>query len=252
MNSNASFAEGLSYATGVAEENLGSFLDKTKETADGISDLSAKGSELNTVAEGMGGLAESATTANANTGELATSMGELGTNTEGISDNLTNINDALNGLPETDKLADLAAKFTSLGEAIQAVADVLGIGEEGAVSTLVSALNEISTLSLDGGGDGGEEGAGGGIISQFNNLKTAVDDVTNAISGGGSSGSTGGGDASNSSSPSMSAGAGDGEGASGLISAIGEIKPATDEALGGGGEEGESEGEGSGAIPQFQ
>ncbi|MCI8923631.1 MAG: hypothetical protein HFI45_06475, partial [Lachnospiraceae bacterium] len=67
-----------------------------------------------------------------------------------------------------------------------------------------------------------------------------------------SSGSTGGGDASNSSSPSMSAGAGDGEGASGLISAIGEIKPATDEALGGGGEEGESEGEGSGAIPQFQ
>lgn len=252
MNSNASFAEGLSYATGVAEENLGSFLDKTKETADGISDLSAKGSELNTVAEGMGGLAESATTANANTGELAASMGELGTNTEGISDNLTNINDALNGLPETDKLADLAATFTSLGEAIQAVADVLGIGEEGAVSTLVSALNEISTLSLDGGGDGGEEGAGGGIISQFNNLKTAVDDVTNAISGGGSSGSTGGGDASNSSSPSMSAGAGDGEGASGLISAIGEIKPATDEALGGGGEEGESEGEGSGAIPQFQ
>ncbi len=252
MNSNASFAEGLSYATGVAEENLGSFLDKTKETADGISDLSAKGSELNTVAEGMGGLAESATTANANTGELATSMGELGTNTEGISDNLTNINDALNGLPEADKLADLAAKFTSLGEAIQAVADVLGIGEEGGVSTLVSALNEISTLSLDGGGDGGEEGAGGGIISQFNNLKTAVDDVTNAISGGGSSGSTGGGDASNSSSPSMSAGAGDGEGASGLISAIGEIKPATDEALGGGGEEGESEGEGSGAIPQFQ
>ena len=201
MNSNASFAEGLSYATGVAEENLGSFLDKTKETADGISDLSAKGSELNTVAEGMGGLAESATTANANTGELAASMGELGTNTEGISDDLTSINDALNGLPETDKLADLAAKFTSLGEAIQAVADVLGIGEEGAVSTLVSALNEISTLSLDGGGDGGEEGAGGGIISQFNNLKTAVDDVTNAISGGGSSGSTGGGDASNSSSP---------------------------------------------------
>ena len=222
-----------------------------------LTDTSEKLDDMNTKLDGstesMDKLSSSATTASEGASSIATSMGELGTNTEGISDNLTNINDALNGLPEADKLADLAAKFTSLGEAIQAVADVLGIGEEGAVSTLVSALNEISTLSLDGGGDGGEEGAGGGIISQFNNLKTAVDDVTNAISGGGSSGSTGGGDASNSSSPSMSAGAGDGEGASGLISAIGEIKPATDEALGGGGGDGEeSEGEGSGAIPQFR
>lgn len=221
-----------------------------------LTDTSEKLDDVNTKLDGstesMDKLSSSATTASEGASSIAASMGELGTNTEGISDDLTSIHDALNGLPEADKLADLAAKFTNLGEAIQAVADVLGIGEEGAVSTLVSALNEISTLSLDGGGDGGEEGAGGGIISQFNNLKTAVDDVTNAISGGGSSGSTGGGDASNSSSPSMSAGAGDGEGASGLISAIGEIKPATDEALGGGGEEGESEGEGSGAIPQFQ
>lgn len=71
--------------------------------------------------------------------------------------------------------------------------------------------------------------------------------MTNAIFGGGSSGGEGG-DASGSSSSSMSAGADD-EGAGGLISAIGEIKPATDEALGGEGED--SEGEGSGAIPQF-
>ena len=221
-----------------------------------LTDTSEKLDDMNTKLDGstesMDKLSSSATTASEGASSIAASMGELGTNTEGISDDLTSINDALNGLPEADKLADLAAKFTNLGRAIQTVADALGIGEEGAVSTLVSALNEISTISLDGGGDGGEEGAGGGIILQFNNLKTAVDDVTNAISGGGSSGSTGGGDASNSSSPSMSAGAGDGEGASGLISAIGEIKPATDEALGGGGEEGESEGEGSGAIPQFQ
>lgn len=250
MNSNASFAEGLSYATGVAEENLGSFLDKTKETADGISDLSAKGSELNTVTEGMGGLAESATTANANTGELATSMGELGTNTEGISDNLTNINDALNGLPEAENINAISDAFTNMGEAIKSVADALGVGEEGTVGGLVGALQSLSEISLgEMGGEG--QGGGTGIVSQFQALKTAVDDVTNAISGGGSSGSTGGGDASNSSSSSMSAGAG-GEGASGLVGAIESFKSATDEALGSGGEEGEgSDGGGSGAIGQF-
>ncbi|MDE6974108.1 MAG: hypothetical protein K2P38_13620, partial [Lachnospiraceae bacterium] len=222
-----------------------------------LTDTSEKLDDMNTKLDGstesMDKLSSSATTASEGASSIAASMGELGTNTEGISDDLTSINDALNGLPEADKLADLAAKFTNLGRAIQTVADALGIGEEGAVSTLVSALNEISTISLDGGsgGEEGAEGSGGGIISQFNNLKTAVEDVTNAISGGGSSGGQEG-DASGSSSPSMSSGA-DGEGAGGLIGAIEKIQPATDEALGGGGGDGEeSEGEGSGAIPQFR
>lgn len=39
VNSNSDFTEGLVYATGVAKENLGSFLEKTKETADGLSEL---------------------------------------------------------------------------------------------------------------------------------------------------------------------------------------------------------------------
>lgn len=243
MNNNSSFAEGLSYATGVAEENLGSFLDKTKETADGISDLSTKGSELSTIAEGMGDLADSATTANTNTGELATSMGELNTNTEGLSDNLTSINDALTGLPEAENINAISDAFTNMGEAIKSVADALGVGEEGTVGGLVGALQALSGLSL------GEEETG--IVSQFQALKTAVEDVTSAISGGGSSGSSSGGDVSNSSSQSMSSGAG-GEGTSGLVGAIESFKSATDEALGSGGEEGEgSEGEGSGAIGQF-
>ena len=174
--------------------------------------------------------------------KLSDSAASVSTSTEGLSENLTSINDALTDIPEADKLDHLTTSFANLGEAIQAVADVLGIGEEGAVSTLVSALQEISTLSLDG--SGGEGGSGSGIISQFQTLKTAVDDVTNAISGGGSSGGQEG-DASTSSSPSMSSGAG-GEDANGLVGAIGDIKSATDESLGGG------EGEDSGAIPQFQ
>lgn len=251
MNNNSSFAEGLSYATGVAEENLGSFLDKTKETADGISDLNAKASELNTVADGMDKLSGSATTASEGTSAIAENMGELNTNTEGLSDNLTDINNALSDMPEAENISNITTAFTELGKAIKSVADALGIGEDGAVSGLVNALQEISTLSLDGtGGKDGSGSSSGGIITQFNNLKTAVDEVTSAISGG-SSENSGSGDASGSSSPSMGSGT-DGEGTSGLVGAIGEIKPATDGALGGGGKEGESEGDEDGAIPQFQ
>ena len=247
VNSNSDFTEGLVYATGVAKENLGSFLDKTKETAEGLDELGGKGSEMDSVAESMDKLSSSATTASTSTDKIASNMGELNTNTEGLSDNLNGIGDALTGIPEADKFDTLTTSFTNLGDAIKGVATALGVGEEGTVGGLVGALQELSGLSL------GEEETG--IVSQFNNLKTAVEGVTNAISGGGSSGGSKGGDASGSSSASMSAGAG-GEGTGGLVGAIEEFKSATDEALGGGGgESGEGEGSGSGgtgAIPQFK
>ncbi len=219
-----------------------------------LSDTTDKLSEMNTQLDGstesMSKLSDSATTASEGTSAIATNMGELGTSTEGISDNLTNINDALNELPEAENINAISDAFTNMGKAIKSVADALGVGEEGTVGGLVGALQSLSEISLgEMGGEG--QGSGTGIVSQFQALKTAVDDVTNAISGGGSSGSTGGGDASNSSSPSMSAGVG-GEGASGLVGAIESFKSATDEALGSGGEEGEgSDGGGSGAIGQF-
>ncbi|MCX4377107.1 MAG: phage tail tape measure protein [Lachnospiraceae bacterium] len=244
VNSNSDFTEGLVYATGVAKENLGSFLDKTKETAEGLDELGGKGSEMDSVTESMDKLSDSATTASTSTGEIASNMGELNTNTEGLSDNLNGIGDALTGIPEADKFDTLTTSFTNLGDAIKGVASALGVGEEGTVGGLVGALQELSGLSL------GEEDTG--ILSQFNNLKTAVEGVTSAISGGGSSGGGKGGDASSSSSASMSAGAG-GEGTSGLVGAIEEFKTATDEALGGGSGEGEgSEDGGTGAIPQFK
>ena len=217
------------------------------DTSEKLDDMNTK---LDGASESMESLASSATTASEGASSIAASMGELGTNTEGISDNLTSINDALTGLPEAENINAVSDAFTNMGEAIKSVADALGVGEEGTVGGLVGALQSLSEISLgEMGGEG--QGGGTGIVSQFQALKTAVDDVTNAISGGGSSGSTGGGDASNSSSPSMSAGAG-GEGASGLVGAIESFKSATDEALGSGGEEGEgSDGGGSGAIGQF-
>ena len=217
------------------------------ETAEKLDEVNE---QLDTSTESMDKLSDSATTASEGTSAIATNMGELSTNTECLSDNLTDINDALTGLPEAENINSISDAFTNMGEAIKSVADALGVGEEGTVGGLVGALQSLSEISLgEMGGD--VQGGGTGIVSQFQALKTAVDDVTSAISGGGSSGSSGGGDASNSSSPSMSSGAG-GEGASGLVGAIESFKSATDEALGSGGEEGSgSDGEGSGAIGQF-
>ena len=209
-----------------------------------LSDTAEKLDEMNTQlddsTQSMGKLSDSATTASEGTSAVAENMGELNTNTEGLSDNLTSINDALNGLPETDKLEHLATSFTELGKAIKDVADKLGIGEDGAVSTLVTALQEISTLSLDGTD-------GEGVITQFQNLKTAIEDVTSAISGGGTSGGQEG-DASTSSSPSMGTDVNE-KGSGGLVGAIDDIQNTANEVLGTGGEEGEEEG--TGVIGQF-
>lgn len=222
LNSNSSFTDGLSYATGVAKDDLGSFLEKTQEVGQGLDDLSAKGEGLNAVSGAM----DSANT----------SASGLKTSTDGLNDNLSGISDSLTSIPSSEGINGWVTGFTDLGEAIKGVSQALGIGEEGTVGSLVSALKDISEVTL-----GTEEE---GIIGQFGLLKKAVDDVSSAISGGASSGNESG-DASNSKSPSMSAGATEG-GAGGLVGAIEDIGTTTTDTLGESSEEG-----GTGVIGKF-
>ena len=225
VNNNSDFTDGLTYATGVAKENLGSFLDKTKETGEGIDELAAKGTELNTVAEGMGNLSSTASDANTNLAETATKTDE-------VAENVGIISEGLNQLPENGKVSGLAGEFETLATKIGEVAKALGIGEGEAVSTLFQAMNSLNDVTLGNEGEGiiGQftllknaitdviETIGSteaqtvgslmsaiaqlnsisldeSIIAQFTNLKTAIDSVTAAISGGGggdSEGSAGG------------------------------------------------------------
>ena len=222
MNSNSSFGDGLSYATGKAKEDLGSFLDSTNEVADGLDNLSEKSSAVDGVATSLG--------------NASTSASELSTNTNGLSDNLNGISDSLNNFPTEDKFSGLTTQFTELGKAIGEVAKALGIDGEGSVNSLVTALSGISEISL------GDEQTG--VIAQFNALASAVNAVYSAING------TGGGalnDPQDSKSQSMSSGA---TGTSGSItSALDELKAKADEVLGTGGGE-DSAGEGT--IGQFE
>lgn len=222
MNSNSSFGDGLSYATGKAKEDLGSFLDSTNEVADGLDNLSEKSSAVDGVATSLG--------------NVSTSASELSTNTNGLSDNLNGISDSLNNFPTEDKFSGLTTQFIELGKAIGEVAKALGIDGEGSVNSLVTALSGISEISL------GDEQTG--VIAQFNALASAVNAVSSAINGTGGGASN---DPQDSKSQSMSAGA---TGTSGSItSALDELKAKADEVLGTGGGE-DSAGEGT--IGQFE
>lgn len=222
MNSNSSFGDGLSYATGKAKEDLGSFLDSTNEVADGLDNLSEKSSAVDGVATSLG--------------NASTSASELSTNTNGLSDNLNGISDSLNNFPTEDKFSGLTTQFTELGKAIGEVAKALGIDGEGSVNSLVTALSGISEISL------GDEQTG--VIAQFNALASAVNAVSSAINGTGGGASS---DPQDSKSQNMSAGA---TGTSGSItSALDELKSKADEVLGTGGGE-DSTGEGT--IGQFE
>ncbi len=185
-------------------------------------------------------------------------------NNEGFTEGLsfaTGIKEAGAGIDElaskagslsssTESIGAIAGAFTEMGLAAKDMADALGTeGEE--AGGLVGALKSLSDLSLSLG-EIGTNGKATGILAQFQNLKGAVDAVTNAITGGGAPAAESG-DASNSSSPSMSTDAGNQTGG-GLTGAINSIQDTTKTVLSGGagsGEKQETPAEGAGVIGQF-
>ena len=228
MNSNTTFAEGLSYASGVAQENLGSFLDSTQKAADGLDSLGEK-------ADAVDGIATSMSNA-------STSASELSNSTDGLGENLSEISDSLNNIPDSEQFSGLVTQFSNLGEAIQSVADALGIGAEDTVGGLVGALQSLSTFSL-----GDEEN---GLVAQFNQLAEAATNVATAIGGGDTDASTGGnGSTSKSSNMGTGVNGSEGNGSSNSITgALDGLKAKADEVLGEGAEDSE---DGEGVIGQF-
>ncbi len=157
-----------------------------------------------------------------------TSLGETATTTDTVATNVGTVVDGLNQLPENGKVSGLAGEFETLATKIGEVAKALGIGEGEAVSTLFQAMNSLNDVTLGNEGEGiiGQftllknaitdviETIGSteaqtvgslmsaiaqlnsisldeSIIAQFTNLKTAIDSVTAAISGGGGESSEG-------------------------------------------------------------
>lgn len=239
-------------ANGIDVTTLTEGLNQTKENIDNLNeaDFNSVSTGLNDISDGMGNVGTSASSASESTSSVSSDLQEMNTNAEGLDTKLSNISSALNDIPTSEKFNELATSFTNLGTAIQSVADALGISGEDSVSGLVTALTELGSFSLSG-----EKGEGG-IIEQFQNLKTAVDEVTSAINGGSSTGESA--SATNASGArtgsSMGTGNSTAGGGSGLTGAIKEIGTTTDETIGSGGEgegTGGKESEGEGVLGKF-
>ena len=137
--------------------------------------------------------------------------------------------------------SSIKTSFDSLILLIQSVSEALGFGSEGSIGGLLGALSQLSKFSL------GDE-AGSGILSQFTNLKSAIDEVTSAISGGGvgkSEGSSGGQGSGGKSGGGQSGGKGskgEGGGGNSLTGAIESMGETAAEVIG------EPDAEGDGTV----
>lgn len=153
-----------------------------------------------------------------------------------VKESLDSISDTIITL-DTTPVNNLTNAFQSLYDQILLVSATLGAGMEGqgegAVSGIKSAIESLNEISL-------EEG----IIAQFTNLKTAIDSVTSAISGGGgesSGGESQGGGSGNGNKAGGNGSEGDGGGNS-LTDAINEMGGTAAEVIG------EPDAEGDGTV----
>lgn len=166
---------------------------------------------------------------------LTTFFTELTTQIEEINTKLNEID-----------LQPLIDKFTALKTSIVDVATALGGGGEeeegtggGMGGSLTSAMQTLGATTNEVlGGDGEDTDEGSGAIGKFGTLKTKVEDVTAAIGGGESEGSS-----------KKGSGKGSSESSGTLITAVEDFGDTTDEVLGDAAE-GDTEG-GEGVIGKF-
>lgn len=159
--------------------------------------------------------------ANGKVDKVNSSLTETASTTGTVATNVGTVVDGLNELPDSSKISGLSKEFEILATKIGEVAKALGIGEGEATSTLLQAMSNLNTVTLGNEGEGiigqftllknaitdvidtigSTEAQTVGslmsaiaqlnsisldetIITQFNNLETAINQVTAAISGG--------------------------------------------------------------------
>lgn len=142
-----------------------------------------------------------------------------------VKESFDSISDTVTTL-DTMPINNLTTAFQLLYDQLLLVSDTLGVGmegqEEGTVSSITSAIQALNNISF-------EEG----IITQFTNLKTAIDEVTSAIGGGSeSSGGEGQGGSSGSGGESGGKGSESEGGGNSLTGAITQMGETANEVIG--------------------
>ena len=157
--------------TGLVNEQKGSF-DELKQTIDLI--VEAINKKIQAIETGQSTVSSAVVSEMANFQLLINKILEVKEKLDSVNDTVATMN--------RQPIDNLTSAFQLLYDKLLLVSNLLGVGVEGegavnGISGAIQALNEISL----------EEG----IIAQFTNLKTAIDSVTAAISGGGGESSEG-------------------------------------------------------------
>lgn len=206
-------------------DSLSGMGDSLNPLADSIGNVEESMGTLSTTASEAD---ENISSAAGSVDSVNSSLGETASTTDTVATNVGTVVDGLNQLPENGKVSGLAKEFDTLAESIGKVAESLGVSEGQTVGTLFQAMTNLNTVTLGNEGEGiiGQftllknaitdviETIGSteaqtvgslmsaitqlnsisldeSIIAQFTNLKTAIDQVTAAISGGGGESSEG-------------------------------------------------------------
>lgn len=214
--------------TGLINEEKGAF-DDLKQTIGLI--VEAINQKIQAIETGQSTVASAVGSEMANFQLLINKILEVKEKLDSVNDTVATMN--------RQPIDNLTSAFQLLYDKLLLVSNLLGVGVEGegtvnGISGAIQALNEISL----------EEG----IIAQFTNLKTAIDSVTAAISGGGGETSEGEGSGGGSAPKGGKAGGkgSEGEGESGggnsLTGAITEMGNKAKEVIG------EPDAEGDGTV----
>ena len=164
---------GLSTVNGLVAEEQASFNNLKEKIDEVITKIKEKTSAIQEEQQIVGGAVSS---------EMADFLLLKGKIDE-VQQSIGSIGDTINQL-DSSAILKLLDAFQLLYNKLILISITLGAGiegtEDGAVGGITSAIQALNELSL-------EEG----IIAQFTNLKTAIDEVTSAIGGGGSGNSEG-------------------------------------------------------------
>lgn len=151
-----------------------------------------------------------------------------------VKESLDSINTTVSAMDITS-VNELTTAFQLLYDQLILVSNTLGAGmegaEEGAVGGITSAIQALNEISLEDG-----------IIAQFTNFKTVIDEVASAIGGGMSGGSSSGGESTDGSKSGGKGLEGEGSGGNSLSGAITEMGETAKQVIG------ESDAEGDGTV----
>ena len=216
--------------TGLVNEQKGSF-DELKQTIDLI--VEAINQKIQAIETGQSTVASAVGSEMANFQLLINKILEVKEKLDSVNDTVATMN--------RQPIDNLTSAFQLLYDKLLLVSNLLGVGVEGegavnGISGAIQALNEISL----------EEG----IIAQFTNLKTAIDSVTAAISGGGGESSEGASSGGTSGSKGGKQGGASGKGSEGESGGGGNSLTGAIESMGETAKEviGEPDAEGDGTV----